>query len=405
MAVTKGSPVKFVYIGTGKTLPASPDPNTIYLDEPNQSIWLGSALIADHLEPTDIQGYNVKDIDVSGTGNNVSNITLDYNTKHLQITKSNLPTLSKGTDTTGTPVTLTPGGTFTAMTDTSVSDHTITDQNTTFTLPAQMSSVVASVNSTGDGILLTITNSDSTTSTTDSGEIFGDMAFEDSSDYMTVTDGATKEELEELASEITGAMHYKGVTSTAVTDGGTETATIDGEPLTAAAGDVVLYQAKEFIWSTAWHELGDGSSYALKTVQISAGTGLTGGGTLSGNVTLTHQAKPTTGSSALPSAVSGLEVVSDVIIDTLGHVKSASKSDLATSVNGAIDTKLGNLDLTAPTGDYITSVSQADGQLSATAGTKGAILQNNSNLVDGGTVYTAIETAKEDVQLVWDVVE
>lgn len=409
MAVTSGSPVKFVYVGANKTRPATPDPNTIYLDEQEKAIYVGSALIADHSIPTDISGYNVKDIDLIGSGNFVQSITLNTTTKRLQITLSTLPTLAKGTDTTGTAVTLTPGGSFTAMTDTAVDDHTITDQNTTFTLPAQVTSVSAAKNGAGNGIQLTITKSDSTSSTTDSGEIFGDMAWEDSADYMTVTDGATKAELEDLAGEVTGAMHYQGVTTTAVTDGGSQTATIGGKPLTAEKGDVVLYQAKEFVWDgTTWHELGDGSSFALNTVRVDGGTGLTGGGAISGDVTISHQAKPSTGSSALPTAVSGLEVVSDVTIDTLGHVASASKTDLATAVNGAIDTKLGALDASV-SGDYITSITQTDGTVSATAGTKGAVLENNTSLVDGGTVYTAVEAAKAAAitaaQPVWEVVE
>lgn len=56
-----------------------------------------------------------------------------------------------------------------------------------------------------------------------------------------------------------------------------------------ANGDVYLNtkNKKEYVYSNgAWVELGDESSYALKTIKISAGTGLTGGGTLSKNRTI-----------------------------------------------------------------------------------------------------------------------
>lgn len=79
--------------------------------------------------------YKVKDVAISGIGNDITGATFDASTGVLTLTKGNFPTLSKGTDTSGTAKTLTFGGTFTAMTDTSVSGHTITDRNTTFTMP------------------------------------------------------------------------------------------------------------------------------------------------------------------------------------------------------------------------------------------------------------------------------
>lgn len=92
---------------------------------------------------------------------------------------------------------------------------------------------------------------------------------------------------------LSGAMTFVGSTLTAVSDGSTtSTITIsDGGTGTkshsAKAGDVVLYDNKEFVWKgAAWEELGDESSHALKTTTISAGTGLTGGGSLSDNRTI-----------------------------------------------------------------------------------------------------------------------
>lgn len=55
------------------------------------------------------------------------------------------------------------------------------------------------------------------------------------------------------------AIHVKGVTTTALTDGcDTNPITINGESYTAVDGDLVAYQSKEFLFNgTIWQELGD----------------------------------------------------------------------------------------------------------------------------------------------------
>ena len=89
---------------------------------------------------------------------------------------------------------------------------------------------------------------------------------------------------------LANAMHFKGSTTTELADGSkTQSITIDGKSYSAVSGDVVLYNNKEFVWNgTMWEELGDESSHALKTITISAGEGLTGGGDLSANRTISH---------------------------------------------------------------------------------------------------------------------
>ncbi len=68
---------------------------------------------------------------------------------------------------------------------------------------------------------------------------------------------------------ITDAIHYIGESSSAITDEGTETPTITGlNNYTPSAGDIVIYDGKEFIWTSAgsWELFGDDiGSYALKT--------------------------------------------------------------------------------------------------------------------------------------------
>ena len=83
-------------------------------------------------------------------------------------------------------------------------------------------------------------------------------------------------------SGLTGAMHFKGTTTTAVTDGGTQNPTIGGTEITSKEpGDVVLYGDKEFVWTETdsnthtgyWELLGDEGSYVLATSQTTGNVG------------------------------------------------------------------------------------------------------------------------------------
>lgn len=78
---------------------------------------------------------------------------------------------------------------------------------------------------------------------------------------------ATTEFVTNAVSGLTGAMHFVGISSTAITNGGTEKPTINSSVVnTLTAGDVVLYNNGEYVWDgSAWKLLGDEGSYALKT--------------------------------------------------------------------------------------------------------------------------------------------
>lgn len=67
-------------------------------------------------------------------------------------------------------------------------------------------------------------------------------------------------------------------------------------------------------------------NFVIKTRKVSAGTGLSGGGTLEADRTISHQAKPTSGSDAGGSG----NYVTGVTIDSLGHVVSTTKASLPT---------------------------------------------------------------------------
>ncbi len=103
-----------------------------------------------------------------------------------------------------------------------------------------------------------------------------------STDANLVTSAQVATYVKNKTAGLTGAMHLIGQSTSAVTDGGTETPTISGYSGAAkTAGNVVLYDNKEFVWTgSAWELLGDEGSYALKTTTIN-------GKALSSNITLT----------------------------------------------------------------------------------------------------------------------
>lgn len=60
------------------------------------------------------------------------------------------------------------------------------------------------------------------------------------------------------------------------------------------------------------------------------------------------------------------------------------------SVAKKIKDAIGALDYTAGAGDYVTNVSQTDGKIAVTKGTKGSVEASNTGLVDGGTVHSFV---------------
>lgn len=88
------------------------------------------------------------------------------------------------------------------------------------------------------------------------------------------------------------AMKFLGTSGIAISDGDTDpNITVGGQAVVAELGNVVLYNGKEYVFSSAgWEELGDEGSHALKSITISAGNGLTGGGDLSANRTISAKA-------------------------------------------------------------------------------------------------------------------
>lgn len=129
---------------------------------------------------------------------------------------------------------------------------------------------------------------------------------------------------------LSGAMRFIGNTTTAISEGSTTNPiTINGSSVTAINGDVVLYNHIEFIWIGSWEQLGDEQSYALKSIQIKSGEGLTGGGPISNDVTLCHYTptESTNTAGVINKAISTLS------IDKFGHIVSSSTISIPTKLS------------------------------------------------------------------------
>ena len=198
---------------------------------------------------------------------------------------------------------------------------------------------------------------------------------------------------------LASALSFAGTTLTALTDGATtnpikikqSSTDTTGTDYTAISGNVVLYNNKEFIWNgNAWEELGDESSHALKTITISAGDGLTGGGNLTANRTIAHATK--TAVSAAPVKVG---------YDKFGHVVIGGA--LSTAENGA---HTHTVTSTIPASSFLTSASGSTTKIGVSKTTDtfvksypGVTSKLVTTTITGtnGTVTASKATAGEDI--------
>lgn len=130
-----------------------------------------------------------------------------------------------------------------------------------------------------------------------------------------VYDGSTAITINASDFGLSNALHFIG--------------TVSSLPSSANNGDVVLMGSKEYVYSNGWVELGDGDSHALKTITISAGSGLTGGGDLSSNRTISHADT----SSVTNLIANGRKYVTGLTFDEFGHV-----TGITTGTETVVDT-------------------------------------------------------------------
>ena len=123
---------------------------------------------------------------------------------------------------------------------------------------------------------------------------------------------------------LTNAMHFLGTTTTVLTDGSkTNPITISSASVTAVSGDVVLYGSQEYVFNgSAWELFGDEGSYALNSVTITGSGALGGGGNLTGDRTITHNAitRSDSTSAASPAVGGTFTAIDGVTSDSYGHI-------------------------------------------------------------------------------------
>lgn len=100
-----------------------------------------------------------------------------------------------------------------------------------------------------------------------------------------IKDATARSEISILKGSGTGAMHYAGVTTTALTNGSsTSPIKINETDYTPSNGDVVIYGQLEFVWSTSdkkWHEFGSTGSLKGLAFKDSASASYTPAGSVS----------------------------------------------------------------------------------------------------------------------------
>lgn len=179
-----------------------------------------------------------------------------------------------------------------------------------------------------------------------------DSAVTSASDNL-ITSGAVYTAIDQATAGLSGAMHLIGTATVAITNGSTADPVISGYNFANKQdGDVVLYSGLEFVWDgTQWVQLGDESSYALKTVSVSAGSGLTGGGNLTENRTISHAVPIGAGTSNDVTAASGT-FINAIAFDDYGHVTSVGTGSATTYAfaEGSVD---GNFEVTPAGGNAI----------------------------------------------------
>ena len=131
---------------------------------------------------------------------------------------------------------------------------------------------------------------------------------------------------------LSGAMHFKGTTTTEMSDGRTTSAvTINSASYSPEAGDVVLYSDSEYVWTgSLWERLGRDASFKTQQTPITDAS-YTGSDTATvfvsavtqdanGNITVTKRKLPTYNNYSHPTATSAAAAAVKVGRDEYGHV-------------------------------------------------------------------------------------
>lgn len=327
--------VRFIYVATGQPVPELIDRSrdAIYFLEEAQQLWVGDKLIADHIDPVDLDAYlspwHVKSVDIQGEGTFVASVAFDDATGKLTFTKGTPPALAKGVDIENAPVQLGFGESVKLVKGTAVSDNTIRDDTVVYTLP-ELPDQIDTVE---------ILNNDGTITV-----------------RTTYASGEVRES--SITLQLAGALHFLGTSTTPVTDGGREHPKINNREMDTEqlhVGDVVRYSPAgdnnyiEFMWveddegTGRWSSIGDESSYTPKTRRVDAGEGLSGGGALTEDVTLSHGQTGTGEDHTYNDgelSENNFKVPTGVEVDAFGHVKGVEFGDGKAIVEAIAENKV-----------------------------------------------------------------
>lgn len=205
---------------------------------------------------------------------------------------------------------------------------------------------------------------------------------------------ATMTDVQNAVADLSGAMHYEGDSTT---DPATDGPTVDGHDGEWAKGDVVTYNAKEFVYDgSAWRELGDEASFAvkgsIKDADIAADAAIAQSKVAGLETALAAKATP----ADIASAIEGLDVADEAVsgqlvsavVETDGKITVSRRALVADDIptlaiakvsglQDALDGKAVESDITdaiaaldvedtAVEGQVVSAVAETDGKISVT---------------------------------------
>lgn len=224
---------------------------------------------------------------------------------------------------------------------------------------------------------------------------------------------ATMTDVQNAVSGLANAMHYVGESATNPSTG---TATVEGHE-DWAAGDVVTYQSKEYVYDGEdWRELGDESSFAVKGSIVDADiaananiaqskianlvTDLAAKATLA-DITSAIQALDVAVTSVTTgNKITSIEEVDGKIQVSTGAIVAGDIPNLPTSKITGLDTTLGNKADSSTVTALEGEIDDLQGQIATkadqsdvdTVNTRIDNLDNNDAEVDGEFVVSAVQT-------------
>lgn len=155
----------------------------------------------------------------------------------------------------------------------------------------------------------------------------------------------------QLLSNLGDAVHWKGVTTSAITDGGTTSpVVINSENFTPSAGDMVQYSGEEFIWNgTAWQSVGKNNFKAL-AFKDSASASYTPAGTVSApTISVTGGSTGTVNSITSVGTQPKFTVSGETVVYTPGTLPTKGADTTVVTATGTISASAPTFSGTAAT--------------------------------------------------------